>query len=313
KDGSTLELSRTVTRTIEYKYIDENGQEASATVTQTVTFTRTATVDMVTGQVTYADWTTDNASLAQVDSPAIEGYTPNLSSIPAMTVDPNQSDIHTVVIYNADQQKARVTYYDQTSGRVLETSDLTGLSDEAIDYTTTDRIAYYESIGYRLVSNDYPDAPVYDKDGNVLQEYQVVLEHIINPVTPDNPINPKTGQELNLTKTVTRTIEYKYLTEAGTEASATVTQTATFTRTATVDMVTGKVVYTDWTSENPILDAVTSPEIPGYTASQLVVDSVQVTPNQSSLNTIVVYTPDVQKASVDFIDETSGTTLHTEN
>ncbi|MDW8743675.1 LPXTG cell wall anchor domain-containing protein [Streptococcus suis] len=313
KDGSRLELSRTVTRTIEYKYIDENGAEASATVIQTVTFTRTATVDMVTGQVTYAAWETESADLAQVDSPAIDGYTPNLSSIPAMTVDPNQSDIHTVVIYNADEQKARVTYYDQTSGRVLETSDLTGLSDEAIDYTTTDRIAYYESIGYRLVSNDYPDAPVYDKDGNVLQEYQVVLEHIINPVTPDNPINPKTGQELNLTKTVTRTIEYKYLTEAGTEASATVTQTATFTRTATVDMVTGQVVYTDWTSENPILDAVTSPEIPGYTANQLVVGSVQVTANQSSLNTIVVYTPDVQKASVDFIDETSGTTLHTEN
>ncbi|HFI0077852.1 TPA: Rib/alpha-like domain-containing protein, partial [Streptococcus suis] len=313
KDGSTLELTRTVTRTIEYKYIDENGAEASATVTQTVTFTRTATVDMVTGQVTYADWTTDNASLAQVDSPVIDGYTPNLSSIPAMTVDPNQSDIHTVVIYNADEQKARVTYYDQTSGRVLETSDLTGLSDEAIDYSTTDRIAYYESLGYRLVSNNYPDAPVYDKDGNVLQEYQVVLEHIINPVTPDNPVNPKTGKELNLTKTVTRTIEYKYLTETGLEASATVTQTATFTRTATVDMVTGQVVYTDWVSENPILDAVTSPEIPGYTANQLVVDSVQVTPNQSSLNTIVVYTPDVQKATVDFIDETAGNILYTEN
>ncbi|MGQ7396344.1 mucin-binding protein [Streptococcus suis] len=313
KDGSTLELSRTVTRTIEYKYFTEKGEEASATVIQTVTFTRTATVDMVTGQVTYAAWETDSADLAQVDSPVIDGYTPNLSSIPAMTVDPNQSDIHTVVIYNADQQKARVTYYDQTSGRVLETSDLTGLSDEAIDYTTTDRIAYYESIGYRLVSNDYPDAPVYDKDGNVLQEYQVVLEHIINPVTPDNPINPKTGQELNLTKTVTRTIEYKYLTETGAEASATVTQTATFTRTATVDMVTGKVVYADWTSENPILDAVTSPEIPGYTANQLVVGSVQVTPNQSSLNTIVVYTPDVQKATVDFIDETSGNILYTEN
>ncbi|MGE9835284.1 mucin-binding protein, partial [Streptococcus orisratti] len=313
KDGSTLELTRTVTRTIEYKYIDENGAEASATVTQTVTFTRTATVDMVTGQVTYADWTTDNASLAQVDSPVIDGYTPNLSSIPAMTVDPNQSDIHTVVIYNADEQKARVTYYDQTSGRVLERSDLTGLSDEAIDYSTTDRIAYYESLGYRLVSNNYPDAPVYDKDGNVLQEYQVVLEHIINPVTPDNPVNPKTGKELNLTKTVTRTIEYKYLTETGQEASATVTQTATFTRTATVDMVTGQVVYTDWVSENPILDAVTSPEIPGYTANQLVVDSVQVTPSQSSLNTIVVYTPDVQKATVDFIDETAGNILYTEN
>ncbi|NQM12617.1 LPXTG cell wall anchor domain-containing protein [Streptococcus suis] len=313
KDGSTLELTRAVTRTIEYKYIDENGEEASATVTQRVTFTRTATVDMVTGQVTYAAWETDSADLAQVDSPVIDGYTPNLSSIPAMTVDPNQSDIHTVVIYNADQQKARVTYYDQTSGRVLETSDLTGLSDQEMDYTTTDRIAYYESIGYRLVSNDYPDAPVYDKDGNVLQEFQVVLEHIVTPVTPENPVNPKNNQELELTRTVTRTIEYKYLTETGQEASATVTQSTTFSRTATVDMVTGQVVYTDWTSENPILDAVTSPEIPGYTASQLVVDSVQVTPNQSSLNTIVVYTPDVQKASVDFIDETSGTTLHTEN
>ncbi|MDW8743692.1 LPXTG cell wall anchor domain-containing protein [Streptococcus suis] len=294
KDGSTLELTRTVTRTIEYKYIDENGAEASATVTQTVTFTRTATVDMVTGQVTYADWTTDNASLAQVDSPAIDGYTPNLSSIPAMTVDPNQSDIHTVVIYNADQQKARVTYYDQTSGRVLETSDLTGLSDEAIDYTTTDRIAYYESIGYRLVSNDYPDAPVYDKDGNVLQEYQVVLEHIINPVTPDNPINPKTNQELELTRTVTRTIQYKYIDENGQEASATVTQTATFTRTATVNMVTGEVIYGGWASADAELDAVDSPVIDGYTPNLATVPALTVDADSVDSTVIVVYTQNTQ-------------------
>ncbi|MGV3061900.1 mucin-binding protein, partial [Streptococcus hyovaginalis] len=166
-----VELSRTVTRTIEYKYIDENGAEASATVTQTATFTRTATVDKVTGKVTYTEWTSADAELDRVDSPAIQGYTPNMTNVPALTVNADTKDQSVVVIYTPDVQKASVTYTDETTGATLEITNLTGETDKAIGYTTADRIAYYESIGYELVSDNYPTDVVYDKDGNVTQEF----------------------------------------------------------------------------------------------------------------------------------------------
>ncbi|MFW5460899.1 mucin-binding protein, partial [Streptococcus hyovaginalis] len=242
--NAPVELSRTVTRTIEYKYIDENGAEASATVTQTATFTRTATVDKVTGQVTYTDWTSEDAELDTVDSPVIDGYTADVANVPALTVDADSTDSNVLVIYTPNEQVATVTYIDETTGQELEVADLTGVTDAAIGYTTADRIAYYASIGYELVSDNYPADAVYDNiDGNS-QDYKVVLKHIIEPVTPDT-VDPETNAPVELSRTVTRTIEYKYIDENGAEASATVTQTATFTRTATVDKVTGKVTYTE--------------------------------------------------------------------
>ncbi|MGE9835310.1 mucin-binding protein, partial [Streptococcus orisratti] len=138
----------------------------------------------------YADWTSTDAELDAVVSPAIAGYTPNMANVPALTVDADTDDQNVVVIYTPDVQKASVTYIDETTGAILEITHLSGNTDEAIDYTTADRIAYYESIGYEVVSDNYPTDAVYDKDGNVTQEFQVVLKHIVTPVTPDNPTNP---------------------------------------------------------------------------------------------------------------------------
>ncbi|HFI0307102.1 TPA: MucBP domain-containing protein, partial [Streptococcus suis] len=311
--NAPVELSRTVTRTIEYKYIDENGQEASATVTQTATFTRTATVDMVTGQVVYADWTSADAELDAVDSPVIDGYTADVANVPALTVDADSTDSTFLVIYTPNEQVGTVTYIDETTGATLEVEDLAGVTDAAIGYSTADRIAYYESLGYELVSDNYPTDAVYDNiDGNS-QDYQVVLKHIITPVTPDDPTNPKDGSTLELTRTVTRTIEYKYIDENGQEASATVTQTATFTRTATVDMVTGQVVYADWTSTDAELDRVDSPAIQGYTPNMDFVPALTVNADTEDQSVVVIYTPDIQKASVTYIDETTGATLEITN
>ncbi|MGV3311135.1 mucin-binding protein, partial [Streptococcus suis] len=298
-----------VTRTIEYKYIDENGQEASATVTQTANFTRTATVNLVTGEVVYGEWTTLDAELDQVTSPIIPGYTADKLDVPALTVGAEDEDSKVVVIYTPNTQVGTVTYIDESTGKTLETESLTGTSDSPIGYTTADRIAYYESIGYELVSSDYPANPVYDRiDGNS-QDYQIVLKPIIKPVTPDNPVNPKDNTPLELTQTVTRTIEYKYIDENGQEASATVTQTADFTRTATVNMVTGEVIYSDWTSADAELDQVTSPIIPGYTADKLDVPALTVGAEDEDSKVVVIYTPDAQKATVTYIDETTGQTL----
>ncbi|HFI0307115.1 TPA: YSIRK signal domain/LPXTG anchor domain surface protein, partial [Streptococcus suis] len=309
KDGSTLELTRTVTRTIEYKYIDENGQEASATVTQTATFTRTATVNMVTGEVTYGEWTSEDAELDAVDSPVIDGYTPNLANVPALTVDADTEDQTMVVIYTPDTQKATISYVDETTGETITVDEVTGDTDSPIGYTTADRIKALEEQGYELVTDGYPTDSVYDKDGNVDQNFTVTLRQKQVPVDPTNPTNPKDGSTLELTRTVTRTIEYKYIDENGQEASATVTQTATFTRTATVNMVTGEVTYGDWTSEDAELDAVDSPVIDGYTPNLANVPALTVDAATEDQSVVVIYTPDTQKATISYVDETTGETI----
>ncbi|NJW39967.1 hypothetical protein HC239_11400, partial [Streptococcus suis] len=258
------------------------------------------------------EWTSEDAELDAVDSPVIDGYTADVANVPALTVDADSTDSNVLVIYTPNEQVGTVTYIDETTGATLEVEDLAGVTDAKIGYTTADRIAYYASIGYELVSDNYPAGAVYDNiDGNS-QDYKVVLKHIIEPATPDT-VDPKTKAPVELSRTVTRTIEYKYIDENGAEASATVTQTATFTRTATVDKVTGKVTYTEWTSEDAELDRVDSPAIQGYTPNMANVPALTVNADTEDQSVVVIYTPDIQKASVTYIDETTGATLEITN
>ena len=73
------DLNRTVTRQI---VINLPGQHHK--ITQTVHLTRNATVDEVTGQVTYGAWT--SGKWAAVTVPTVAGYTPSQSEVPAVTV-----------------------------------------------------------------------------------------------------------------------------------------------------------------------------------------------------------------------------------
>ena len=68
------DLNKTVTRTITYVYEDgtpvmENG--APKVVTQEAKFTREAKVNLVTGEVTYGDWS-EAKDLPEVKSPVIK-------------------------------------------------------------------------------------------------------------------------------------------------------------------------------------------------------------------------------------------------
>ncbi|HFI0596519.1 TPA: KxYKxGKxW signal peptide domain-containing protein, partial [Streptococcus suis] len=156
----------------------------------------------------------------------IQGYTPNLANVPALTVDADTENQTVVVIYTPDTQKATITYIDETTGETITVDEVTGDTDSPIGYTTEDRIKALEEQGYELVTDGYPADSVYDKDGNVDQNFTVTLRQKQVPVDPTDPTNPKDGSTLELTQTVTRTIEYKYIDENGQEASATVTQTA---------------------------------------------------------------------------------------
>ena len=199
-------LTHEVTRTINYRY--QNGQTAAKSVVQSVTFTRTATKDQVTGQITYSPWARSrDVAFAAVQSPEIAGYTPSEKVVPAVaTVNADTQNMVENVIYTPNEEQATVSFIDDTTGKVLSTTTLSGAYDTDSDYQPDQTIKRYESKGYELVSNDYPqDGNIFNQAGKV-QHFEIHLKHRITTDTATS--NP--DKLLNLQHTVTRTINYRF-------------------------------------------------------------------------------------------------------
>ena len=96
------DLNKTVTRTITYVYEDGtpvlNEDGTPKTVTQEAKFTREAKVNLVTGEVTYGDWTPAQ-DLAEVKSPVVKGYLADKASVPTTKVTADSKDATEVVTY----------------------------------------------------------------------------------------------------------------------------------------------------------------------------------------------------------------------
>ncbi|HJD08364.1 MAG TPA: MucBP domain-containing protein [Candidatus Ligilactobacillus faecavium] len=302
-------LSSTVNQTINYVYgsnTGKAGQTAAPTKTTSVTFTRSASYDHVTKQVTYGAWTPASSSFPAVTSPTITGYTPSAASSTAVTVAPGASNNTQTITYNANDESAKIEYIDQTDNNsIIKTDTVNGVFGQTVNYDPTDEIKALEAKGYQLVSNGVKNNQI-TLSNSSNQVYQIVLKHGTTTETPSsNPDN------LDLTKTVSRTINYQY--QNGSQAANPVTNSVTFTRTATKDNVTGNVTYTAWTSTgNAEYPAVTSPTITGYTASQTQVAASPVAATDSNSTVTVTYTPNQEKATVTFIDDTTGKTLSTQ-
>ena len=96
------DLNKTVTRTITYVYADGtpvlNEDGTPKTVTQEAKFTREAKVNLVTGEVTYGNWTPAQ-DLAEVKSPVVKGYLADKATVPATKVTADSKDTTEVVTY----------------------------------------------------------------------------------------------------------------------------------------------------------------------------------------------------------------------
>ena len=96
------DLNKTVTRTITYVYEDGtpvlNEDKTPKVVTQEAKFTREAKVNLVTGEVTYGDWTPAQ-DLAEVKSPVVKGFVADKASVPAVNVTADSKDTTEVVTY----------------------------------------------------------------------------------------------------------------------------------------------------------------------------------------------------------------------
>ena len=96
------DLNKTVTRTITYVYADGtpvlNEDGTPKTVTQEAKFTREAKVNLVTGEVTYGDWS-EAKDLAEVKSPVVKGYLADKATVPATKVTADSENTKEVVTY----------------------------------------------------------------------------------------------------------------------------------------------------------------------------------------------------------------------
>src|SRR5699024_7266404 len=100
------DLNKTVTRTI--KVTDHQGKVT--TTTQTVHLTGSATVDEVTGNIPYVEWTT--GSFDSYDVPSVEGYTASQDKVDTdkVTSDTQNSEVN--ITYTSKPQSMKLNYVD---------------------------------------------------------------------------------------------------------------------------------------------------------------------------------------------------------
>ena len=312
-------LNKTVKRTITYVYADGTpvlgDNDTPRTEVQQAKFTREAKVNLVTGEVTYGDWTPAQ-NLAEVKSPEIAKHTVDKATVATVQVTNASEDIKEVVTYTPVQKATTTFIYQDKDGNVKQVEGNEPISETGTNgekLTKAEEIAAKikdaQNKGYELVSNTYPTDGVFDKDVNTDQEFTVTLKERVVPVTPEQPKTPGTPvdpnnpdgpkypaglEEKDLNKTVTRTITYVYedgtpvLNEDGTPK--TVTQEAKFTRTAKVNLVTKEVTYGDW-SEAKDLAEVKSPVVKGFVADKASVAVVNVTAGSEDIKEVVTYKP----------------------
>ena len=228
-------------------------------------------------------------------SPLISGYETDVLSIT-----PSKPEEDTPVVYRKAIQEATITYIDQTTGISLESDRVTGKSGEIIEYTIADKIAFYESRGYELLTDELPKQAHYDTDTSVVQAWRVTLKHrtvIIgsrNPhdgdvINPDDPLSPKYPSKYQWQKDVAATVHY-VVSDGNAKAPSDKVQVAQWTRTVTYDMVTGQELSsTVWKANKATYDAVVTEVLEGYYADKASVSTKKVI--QENLEETVIYKP----------------------
>ncbi|HEM3867947.1 TPA: MucBP domain-containing protein, partial [Streptococcus suis] len=244
---NNLETTQEVTRTTEYKYEDGTPVRVDATgnilpkdstegtplvKTETVTFTRPAQVNLVTGEVTYGEWAADSTDVLNGNLiPEISDYTATRTtlegadaqmteSVTDKTVVATDADINEVVFYTPNPKYGDVVVnYVNTDGKVIATP-VVDTNDALVgtDYSTADQVPakivedatgdvyYYKEIKAEdaaketgtVVEGTTEVTYVYEKAGNVVVNYTLADGTVIK-----DPVNDETNAEPGSTYTTT--------------------------------------------------------------------------------------------------------------
>ena len=120
----------------------------------------------------------------------------------------------------------------------------------------------------------------------------------INPNDPNSPVYPTETNRDNLVKDATQTIHYVGAGDK-TPGDNVVTQKDAFTRTVTIDKVTGKVLSTsDWEGTKTF-NTVDTPVVQGYHADKKTAGGLTATPDNPDVEETVTYAPNGKIVPVD--------------
>ena len=279
----TRTISRKVTIT------DPDGKVDPKSTTQSVTFSRSDTLDKVTNKHIYGKWNKNQQTLPAIALSVFAGYTPSdkVDAINVTADSNNPADIN--ISYTADKQNSFYQFVDdnEEGAKVGTSHPISGTTDETIDLTK----AIKDSVptNYDLVPDQNMSYIFKASDNKPLI---IHLTHHISAVTNDS----------NLTKTVSRTIN---VTKPDGTKLAPVVQRVSFLQTATKDDVTGKVTYNnDWKANGK--DSFTeydAPTVDGYTANPVKIEKLTPNVNTKDSTKNIVYEAGSQSITVRFSDK----------
>lgn len=323
-----VDLKHKVTTTADYQvkditqtihYTDEDGKTIASVNIQVFHFTNGAAIDQVTKQNLKDNWSAPQQSEV-VTSPGVEGYSPDREQIDSETYDNTSDNQVYTVTYKPNEQKLSIHFVDvnglteeqYSKGQVLNEYDknLSGKSDEIYDNhkNIQETLEKLTNLGYKLVNMDKNVMEGnYDHLDNSDQNYNVYLMHgkeIILGGKPnkDGSINDKYN------KVITSTIHYK---GAGDETPKDNIQTFEFKAKVTYDTVTGAVLEVLWNDPQHSKEVIT-PELKGYKADIMKIDSKEFTEQSENFETTVYYKTIAQPVSDNKLEDEKPSTFKTE-
>ncbi|QNQ81883.1 LPXTG cell wall anchor domain-containing protein [Lactobacillus sp. PV012] len=289
------QVTRTITANIEGK--------KPQVVTQTLDFYRTKSTNEVTGEVTYTDWTsnmTDNSiSFPEVEIPSAGGYTRTITGGEITTKDGKDyvasanglsdgSPVNNVVVtvnYTKAEQTATIKFVNNADHNdVVSTQKVPGEIGETIP-VTLQVPANWQVVGGQQVPSSFTFG------STPLKDTIVYVEHATKDPSQADKVNKTVTRTINYVNPVTNKIEtYKI-------------ESVTLHRTATEDLVTGEVTYSAWNTKDAKFDAVTAPEIAGYTVTNPdAASEVAVTGNTSDSTVTFTYTANDHTQVINYVD-----------
>lgn len=172
-------------------------------INQTVHFKRTAQKDMVSGKVSYGDWTPEKGTWAKYEAPVIDGFVANPKEVPEQDVNADTQSTSVNIMYTAVSVGITINFVDtDNNNSVVDSVTLTGLVGEKPDLTQTNaKVQELMSKGYNASTPVLPYGTVFT---NSLQTFNSPVTHqILEGINENNPEGV-----VDLGRDVTRTINF---------------------------------------------------------------------------------------------------------
>ena len=298
-----VQESKTITRTI--KYVDKANEtkEVADSVTQTVELTRTNKRNKVTGEVTEGAWSTGNWD--EKASPSVENYGPaETATVSSATVTSASTDETVVVKYpQAIEDVKETKTVTRTIKYVDKENEATEVATPVTQTVTLTRTNKRNKVTKVVTEGEWTTGNWDEKASPSVENYgpaetATVSSATVTSASTDETVvvkYPQAIEDVQESKTITRTIKYVDKANETKEVADSVTQTVTLTRTNKRNKVTGVVTEGTWSTGN--WDEVVSPEIANYGKPDLPkVSNEEVTANSKDTTILIRYdrlsTPD---------------------